>query len=312
MMKIIKEITEYDGACCAITLGKFDGIHRGHQQLLHKVFDAKKQGLRAVVFTFDRSPSQLFSGEPFTALFTEREKQEYLRQLGMDTYILYPFTKETAAMEPEQFIKEILVDTLHAKKIVVGTDYHFGKQRKGDAEMLARFAGEYGYEFEAVEKLRYQGEIISSTRIREAVREGRMEEAEVMLGRPYSFSGTIEHGRGLGHTLGFPTINLKLSEEKILPPYGVYCSETWIDGVKYFGISNIGCKPTVQKEKQYGIETHLFDCDENLYGKDAVVQLLHHTRKEVQFHSVEELKLQLEKDVQDGRSFAESRAQAEK
>lgn len=305
IMKVITQTAGYDGADCAITLGKFDGIHRGHQQLFQKVLEAKNQNLKAAVFTFDCSPRQLFSAHPLTVLFTEQEKRNYLKQLGIDVYISYPFTKETAAMEAEQFIQEVLVNALHAKKIVVGTDYRFGRQRKGDAELLAAFAKEYGYELETVEKLKYEDEIISSTRIREAVSEGRMEEAAAMLGRPYSFSGTIIHGRSLGHTLGFPTINLQIPEEKVLPPYGVYCSETWIGGSHYLGISNLGCKPTVQKEAQYGIETHLFGCDGNLYGKHATVQLLHHTRPELRFPSVEALKAQLASDIENAKRYFE-------
>lgn len=303
MMKVITQTAEYEGADCVVTLGKFDGIHKGHQQLLHKVLEAKEQGLRTVAFTFDRSPLQLFSDQPVSVLFTEKEKRDYLAQLGMDIYISYPFTKETAAMEPEKFIKEILVNELHAKKIIVGTDYRFGRQRKGDVVLLAAFAKECGYELETVEKLKYKGEVISSTRIRETIKNGNMEDVTAMLGRPYSFSGMIVHGRSLGHTIGFPTINLQIPEEKVLPPYGVYCSEAWIDGSHYFGISNLGCKPTVQKEAQYGIETYLLGCTDNLYGKHAMVQFLHHTRQEVKFSTMEALREQLAFDIECAKQY---------
>lgn len=303
MMKVITQTAEYEGAGCVVTLGKFDGIHRGHRQLLHKVLEAGKQGLKTLVFTFDRSPLQLFSSDPVSVLFTEQEKRDYLAQLGMDVYVSYPFTKETAAMEPERFIREILVNELHAKKIVVGTDYRFGKQRKGDVGLLAAFAAECGYELEAVEKLKYKDEIISSTRIREALKGGNIEDAAAMLGRPYSFSGMIVHGKSLGHTLGFPTINLRIPKEKVLPPYGVYCSKTWVDRTCYFGISNLGCKPTVQKEAQYGVETHLLGCTDNLYEKYATVQLLHHTRREVQFPTIEALKEQLSFDIEYAKQY---------
>lgn len=305
MMKVITQTAEYEGAGCVVTLGKFDGVHRGHQQLFYKVLEAKQQGLGAVVFTFDRSPLQLFSDRPVSVLFTEQEKRDYLAQLGMDIYISYPFTKETAAMEPEQFIKEILVKSLHAKKIIVGTDYRFGRQRKGDVALLAAFAEECGYELEAVEKLKYKGEAISSTRIKEALKSGSMEDAAAMLGRPYSFSGTIVHGRNLGHTIGFPTINLCIPEEKVLPPYGVYCSEAWVGESRYFGVSNLGCKPTVQKEAQYGIETHLLGCTDNLYGKQATVQFLHYMRQEVKFSTVEELRRHLASDIEYAKRYFE-------
>lgn len=300
-MKIIRELAEYCGGAHAVTLGKFDGVHLGHQQLIQRVL--KEEQLQSAVFTFSGSPAQLFQKVPPKVLFTEEEKTAYLEQLGVEECILFPFTRETAAMEPEAFIKEILVEKLQAKKIVIGSDYRFGRERRGDAKMLRLYSEQYGYELEVVEKLQYEGEVISSTRIGASVQKGNMEEASAMLGRPYSFSGTIIHGKSLGHTMGVPTINMELPKEKLVPPFGVYCSKTTVEGNTWLGISNIGCKPTVQKEKQNGIETHLFDCSAELYGKEATVELLHHTRGEISFPSVETLKQQLQQDIAEGKSY---------
>lgn len=193
-MKVIRDLTQYDGAACAVTLGKFDGLHLGHQQLLRRIIELSQQEqnhstnskpLQTVVFTFDQSPNQLFSNASTALLMTEKEKLTFLEQYGIDVCILFPFTKDTAAIEPEDFIQSILIDSLHAKKIVIGPDYRFGSHRRGDADMLRLYSKQYGYELEVIEKLQYLDEPISSTRISVAIRNGNIHDAEEMLGRPY-------------------------------------------------------------------------------------------------------------------------------
>lgn len=302
-MKVIRECKDYSGAESAVTLGKFDGVHRGHQRLLQAVYAAKKDGLEAVAFTFTQSPKSVLSEYPASALSTEQEKLLLLERAGMDDCVLFPFTQETAKMAAEEFIQRILVDSLHAKRIVVGTDFRFGRGRQGDAALLKSRAETLGYQVEVQEELCYAGEKISSTRIAAAIKEGAMTESAEMLGRPYGFTGTVIHGKHLGHTIGVPTINLEVPAGKLVPPYGVYVSQTWIDGRRYGGITNVGCKPTVQTEPVCGIETYLFDCQGDYYGKEAEIQLLFHTRPEIPFSSLQELKQQLEKDIADGRAY---------
>lgn len=302
-MKVIRDCKEYSGAEAAVTLGKFDGVHRGHQRLLQAVFAAKQDGLEAVAFTFTQSPKSVLSAYPASALSTEKEKLLLLERAGMDDCVLFPFTLETAKMEAEEFIQRILVDHLHARKIVVGSDFRFGRDRRGDAALLRSLAKPLGYQVEVQEELCYAGEKISSTRIAAAIKEGAMTEATEMLGRPYGFTGPVIHGKHLGHTIGVPTINLEIPVGKVVLPYGVYVSQTRIDGKLYGGITNVGCKPTVQKEPVCGIETYLFDCRGDYYGKEAEVQLLFHTRPEMPFSSLQKLKQQLEKDIAEGRAY---------
>ena len=221
----------------------------------------------------------------------------------MKRYVLFPFHEQTASMEPEQFVKQILVDTMKVKQLYVGADFHFGKNRRGDVALLERLSEEYGFIFEAIDKKLYQGTEVSSSRIRECIAKGQMEDATAMLGMPYRISGTVIHGRSLGHKLGVPTINQAIPEGKILPRFGVYFARVTVDGRVYRGIANVGSKPTVQEEPVYGLETHLFDCSENLYDKYATTELLGFVRPEQKFASVDELKEQLEKDKQCGRAY---------
>ena len=236
-------------------------------------------------------------------ILLEEEKQQLLRELGIQRYVLFPFHEKTASMEPEAFVEEVLVKTMDVKKIYVGTDYRFGKGRKGDVALLEQLSKQYGYAFEAVEKKLYDGAEISSSRIRDCITKGKMYDVQEMLGMTYRILGNIIHGKKLGHKIGVPTINQIVPEGKILPRLGVYCSKVTVDGREYYGITNVGSKPTVQEELIYGAETHLFDCRENMYGQYAKTELLQFVRPERKFASVEELTMQLEQDIQLGRTY---------
>lgn len=302
-MKVIKEIHQVQWNNTAVTLGKFDGVHLGHRMLMDRVLAAKQQGCTPTVFSFDTFPVNFLKHQKMPLLLTEAEKEQLLEQLGMERYVLFPFHEKTAAMEPEQFVEEILVDVMKVSRLFVGTDFRFGRDRKGDVKLLEKLSVRYGFFFEAVEKCKYQGAEVSSSRIRECIGKGRIEEANEMLAMPFHISGEIIHGRSLGHTIGVPTINQSVPEGKILPRFGVYCARVTIDGTVYSGIANVGCKPTVQKEALCGVETHLFDCTENLYGKVAKTELLSYVRPEQKFASVAELCVQLEKDRMYGREY---------
>lgn len=303
MMEIIKDVFQTQWNNTSVTLGKFDGVHLGHRLLMDKVLSGEKQGLVPTVFTFDRFPSQFLLHQKMTSILTENEKEEVLRSIGIKRYVLFPFHEKTASMEPEQFVEEILVNTLNVKQLYVGTDFRFGKNRTGTVDLLNKLSNRYHFTFEAVEKRIYQEEEISSSRIRECIVNGCMEDVTNMLGMAYQLQGEIVHGRSLGHTLGVPTINQDIPEGKILPKLGVYCAEVLVDGKIYYGIANVGSKPTVQEEKIYGVETHLFGCNEDLYGKQVTTKLLHFVRPEEKFPSVEALKAQLEQDILSGRLY---------
>lgn len=295
-MEIIKDISQIQWNKTSVTLGKFDGVHLGHRMLMDNVIAAKKNGCTPTVFTFDKFPSQFLRHEAMSSILTEEEKEQVLEQLGIERYVLFPFHEKTASMEPEEFVEEILVKTMKIEELYVGADFRFGKGRRGNAVLLERLAKKHGFLFRAVDKRMYNGAEVSSSRIRECIVNGEMEDVTAMLSMPYHISGEIIHGRSLGHTIGVPTINQAISEGKILPKLGVYCAKVTVDAKEYFGIANVGSKPTVQEEQLYGVETHLFECNEDLYGKPAKTELLHFVRPEQKFSSIEELRKQLEAD----------------
>ena len=295
-MEIIKDITKVQWNKTSVTLGKFDGVHLGHRMLMENVLGAVADGCTPTVFTFDKFPSQFLRRETVTSILIEEEKEQLLENLGIERYVLFPFHEKTASMEPEEFVEEILVKTMKVQQLFVGADFRFGKGRRGNAALLEELSQKHGFSFRAVDKRMYKGAEVSSSRIRDCIVNGEMEDVTFMLGMPYQITGEILHGRSLGHKLGVPTINQSVPEGKILPRLGVYCARVMVEGREYAGIANVGSKPTVQEEKIYGVETHLFSCSEDLYGKQAKTELLHFVRPEQKFASVEELRQQLMED----------------
>lgn len=301
-MKIIEGTTDFSlSEKTAVAIGKFDGIHLGHQKLLSRLLLQKERGLLATVFTFD-IPAAFFGGEE-KELTTRAEKRAAFAALGIDVLIEFPLNRETAATAPEAFVQDYLAKRMRAAYICAGPDLSFGKGGKGDFSLLSRCADRFGYRTERIEKVKVDGEEISSTRVREAVRLGRMENVQGMLGKPYSAGGFVEHGKQLGRTLGMPTANLLPDEKKLLPPNGVYHTRVRIDGrdERYRGISNVGCKPTVSDENRVRIETYLYDFDGDLYGREMIVEFLHFCRPERKFDSVEAMKTQIAADIAAGR-----------
>lgn len=296
-MEIIENTAEFRLQNTAVCLGKFDGIHIGHQLLLNRIVEEKSKGRTSVVFTFALHPTNLFSDKKIDLIDTQEEKRKKLKEAGIDVLISYPFTKETASMEPEQFIKKVLVEQLDAKVIVVGKDFRFGYKRKGNVELLKEMAGKYTYEVVDYDKLALEGEIVSSTRIRNCIKKGDLELTERLLGRPYIVTGEVIHGQQLGRMIGIPTINQSVIPEKILPPNGVYVSTVWIEHKIYGAITNIGCKPTVGEEFQKGVETNILDFSGDLYGRNITVQLHKFVRGERKFESVDVLVQQMHKDI---------------
>lgn len=291
----------------AVAIGKFDGIHRGHQSLLRHVLEQKEKGLQAVVFTFDPSPAALFSGEDLPELTTKREKRRLFQEMGIDVLIEFPLNFTTAATEPEAFIEKVLAGQMKTAYIAAGEDLSFGKKGKGDAALLRRMAGFFGYRTEIIEKVCLDGVEISSSYVREVIKSGDMEKAERLIGEAYSVSGVVAHGKKLGRKLGMPTVNLLPEKEKLLPPYGVYFSEVSLGERVYKGITNIGCKPTVNEEKQAGVETYLYDFAQDIYGKEITVRLFSFHRPERKFESVEALKKQMASDIAQGRYYVHSK-----
>lgn len=302
-MQYIRGIEAYDGSgASAVTLGKFDGLHRGHQKLIDKVKKYAGKDVKSIVFSFDMLPFFKEKGIQKKNLMTNEEKHLHLNG-QVDYLIECPFVKEIFMMEAEDFIKDILIGKFHAKYVVVGTDFHFGHNKRGDIHMLKEYEQIYGYQLDVVEKETYHGREISSTFIKEEVEKGNMELVEELLGYPYTIIGTVRHGRKLAGKLGFPTMNVIPDENKMLPPNGVYTSTVVVGDRIYPGIGNIGCKPTVTEEKTTVVENYLFDYAEDAYGQTIEIGLHAFVRPEQKFPSVEALSARVEQDIQYGKKY---------
>ena len=304
-MEIISESIDFQlNRETSIAIGKFDGVHLGHRRLLEEILAKKNEGLEACVFTFDVSPAVLFGFGDGKVLTTREEKRRIFRELGIDVLVEFPMTHQTAAIPAEDFARRYLSGALCGRFIAAGDDLSFGQYGKGDAKLLQSLSTELEFEVKTISKVEIDEIPASSTYIRALVEAGRMEEASLFLGEPYYVDGTIVHGRHLGHDLGFPTINLIPQEDKLLPPFGVYASRVRIEGKLYFGITNIGRKPTVNNDSSFtGVETHLFDLDGDLYGREAQVYLHHFQRPERRFESVDALRQQIALDVEECRKW---------
>ena len=301
-MKFYEDLNSVDiTAPCAISLGKFDGLHIGHKLLMDELNRAKQTGLLAAAVTFSIPPNAL-DGEDYRVLTTREEKLWIFEQAGIDALIELPFTKDLRAMEPEAFLS-MLTEKIPVKEIVAGTDFRFGKNRSGDYRTLQENEGRFGYKAVIFEKIRDAGIDISSTRIREAVKAGDLAEANRLLGYDYFLAGKVVVGNQLGRTIQVPTANLLVPDEKLLPPNGGYVTRLTVDGKVYGGISNIGYKPTVGEGEPLGVETHIFDFDEDIYGKQIWVSFLKYLRPEKKYDSLEALKKQIDADIRTSREI---------
>jgi riboflavin kinase/FMN adenylyltransferase len=281
----------------AVTLGKFDGVHRGHRKLIDKILERKAMGEQAVLVAF-------VSGRP--TLLTSLERRHYLESLGIDVLLECPLTQDFCNMHADTFIKDVLMDALDTRFVAVGEDYRFGYGRAGDTNLLVSSGEIYGYHTEILQKEMDGDHKVSSTFIREELMRGNMEKVEALLGRPFVVEGEVLHGRGMGHKNFFATANLVPPKNKLMPPNGVYATISRFSHKSYTGITNVGYKPTVG-EQFLGVETHLNDCEEDLYGKYCAVELKKFQRPEQKFESFEALKAQISTDIENGiRYFAQN------
>lgn len=302
MMQIFHSIDEYSRAAqtdsrlsrpAAVTPGKFDGVHRGHQKLLRKITEQKQtRGCSALVFAIDVNPSGILSAQ---------EREEYLCRMGIDVLVECPLSDTLMHMSPDIFIRQVLKETFHTAYIAVGTDYRFGFRRAGTPQLLLDMQQRYDFAAEVIGKELYLGEEISSTRVREALLEGRMKLVRELLGRPYPVSGTVLHGKKIGRTIGFPTLNQIPPESKLLPPDGVYASfVTDEHGTRMRGVTNIGTNPTVGGT-QRSVETYLLDAAGDFYDRRIRTDLICRQRGEMKFDSLSALQSQMEKDKEQAK-----------
>ncbi len=284
-----------------ISLGKFDGLHLGHKYLIRELKNGNRSGYKSVIFTFDIPPRSL-CGTDCRVLSTNREKEEIFASAGIDYVIECPFTSELKQMEPFTFLK-MLTEKIQIRQIAAGTDFRFGRNRSGSPADLKNYEKEFGYRAVIVEKFQYGGEDVSSTRIRKLICEGRIEEANCLLGYPYFLTAPVVHGREIGRTIGFPTINQFPPKEKLLPPNGVYVSAVTLNGERYRGVTDIGCKPTVEGTRPIGAETHILNFDRPVYDEEVRVSLLKYLRPERKFDSLEALREQIAADREAADQF---------
>lgn len=277
----------------AVCIGKFDGLHRGHQSLIEEI--SHFSGYNKVLFTF------AFPGVPY--ILSPEEKRTKAEKLGIDTYVECPFDEALKEMTPKEFFEEILVRQCDAGVICVGDDFHFGKDRAGNVDILQNLAKEAGITCIVVKKKKMYDEIISSTRIREALVKGDLSLANELLGMPYMVQGEVVHGNEIGRTLDMPTANQIPDARKILPPFGVYASKVVFEGKQYYGVTNLGVKPTIPGENQAGAETCLLHFKGNLYGKNLQVELCRFLRGERKFAGLEQLMHQMEADKKNAGLF---------
>lgn len=280
-----------------VTVGKFDGIHKGHEKLFD-VLAENANGRQKVVLTFATTPKAFLENAANKTIVTEEEKQMLCQRQGIDVYMKMPMEKEFLALTPEQFVSNILKEKIGATTIVCGPDFRFGTMASGDVEFLRDNQEKYEYKLIVVEKEQYQNFDISSTAIRERILKGQMSEVNEMLGHPYCVIGRVEEGKRLGRTIGIPTANIIPDANKLLPPNGVYKTLVVAGNNRYKALTNVGVNPTVEDGNVTKVESHLLDFKENLYGEIIQVLFYEYVREEYQFDSVSELKNQIEKDIE--------------
>ncbi|MGN0383971.1 MAG: bifunctional riboflavin kinase/FAD synthetase [Eubacterium sp.] len=290
-MKIVfdfEEIKKLQLNNSVVTIGKFDGIHKGHDKLLVEM--SKKTGMTKIVITFLEYPER--------KILTENEKESIFKKYDVDILFCVTTNKEFFSISAGEFVESVLVKMMGMKCIVSGSDFRFGKDRKGDVAMLKKYSSKYNYEVISIEKEKLYESEISSTLIRELIKKGNIEKANEMLGYPYAITGKVIYGKQLGRKLGFPTVNIMPDKTKVVPLAGVYKSEVLIKGKIYPAITNVGDNPTVDGDLKTRVETHIFNFSEDVYGENLEIHFLKFVRGEITFDSVEKLKERVAKDIE--------------
>jgi riboflavin kinase/FMN adenylyltransferase len=297
----VQSISKYDKKHpTAITIGTFDGVHIGHRKILERLINnAKLLDLKSTVLTFFPHPRMVLQQHADIKLLnTIEEKTKILKETGLDNLIIHPFTKEFSRLSATEFVQDILVDALGTKKIIIGYDHRFGRNRNANITDLIEFGKTMDFDVEEIPAQEIEDVSVSSTKIRNALLEGDIETANTYLGYPYMLTGTVSKGKGLGRQINFPTANLHIPEEyKLIPKKGVYVVKSTIAGQTVYGMMNIGYNPTVSGTEK-SIEIHFFDFENDLYDKKLQIDILERIRDEHKFDTIEELKAQLQLDKQ--------------
>ncbi len=283
-----------------VTTGTFDGVHLGHQTIIARLKELSlKFDGQSVVITYHPHPRMVLqpNNTELEFLNTLPEKIARLEQLGVDHLLIIPFDSTFASLTSEDFIRKILVDVVHTRKLVIGYDHHFGKNREGSFDHLVEYGPKYGFEVEEIPAQDIDQVAVSSTKIREALRKGDIQAANRYLGYAYPFNGKVMKGRQLGRKIEFPTANLEIMpDRKLIPANGVYAVNVIVENAIFNGMMNIGFRPTVSNEKVRTIEVHIFDFDNDIYEKEIKVRMITRIRDEIRFNGIDELREQLKKD----------------
>ncbi len=289
-----------------LALGNFDGVHRGHRKILERVRRvASERSATSVVMTFDPHPPRVVRPDKAPPLLmTTAQKLEAIEAAGVQGTAIVRFTTELSKWDPETFVRVVLVDWLRVSEVWVGANFLFGRDRAGTFNLLRALGGRFGFNAEKIDPVRYKDFVVSSTRVRRLLNEGRVDEAGALLGHQYYIDGIVVEGERRGRTIGFPTANLA-TENELLPPFGVYATTARIDGVVYPSVTNVGVRPTVDRSGRVSIETHLFDFDRDLYGSAVRVGFVQRLRDERAFESLDALKAQIEADCARARVLFE-------
>lgn len=288
-----------------LAIGVFDGVHRGHQAVIStSARHAHAADGTPVVVTFHPHPAKVLRPNDAPHLLTARQhKIDLIRSLGVGHLLVLEFNKKFAATPPDEFVRQLLAHSRPLREICVGHEWSFGRNRTGNLALLKNLGSELGFDVMGIPPVMVNGNVVSSTAIRTAVKGGDFDKAAVMLGRPYSIVGTVVAGDKLGKQLGFPTANLSAHSEQF-PPDGVYFAEAWLDGVLHHGVVNLGIRPTVAKDKsQRTLEIHLLDFNQDIYGQEIEIRFLQYLRPEKKFASVDALVRQIKTDVNQARKL---------
>ncbi|GAB5401069.1 MAG: bifunctional riboflavin kinase/FAD synthetase [Aureisphaera sp.] len=290
---------------CVVTIGTFDGVHLGHTAIIERLVKlAKQEGLDAVLLTFFPHPRMVLQKDTNLKLInTLNEKKELLESLGIDHMVVEPFTKEFSRLTALEYVRDILVNQLNAKHIIIGYDHRFGRNRTANIDNLKEYGETYGFQVEDITAQELNDVAISSTKIRNALSEGDITTANEYLGYAYPLSGLVANGRKIGKTLGYPTANLKVDQDyKLIPKKGVYLVRSFINGTPHYGLTSIGTNPTVGG-KETTIETFFMDFEGDLYGQFITLEFITHIREEAHFESLDELVSAIKDDEQFARNF---------
>lgn len=297
-MTVIKSLKQVVNAKnTVVTIGNFDGIHKGHIKLIKEaVKEARENNFKSVVFTFENHPRRYFRDDSLKNIITNEEKIEIFKKLGIDIVLMIPFNEYMTKISANDFVEKILYEKLKCKTVIVGHDFAFARNKEGNASVLKFLGEKFNINTKIIDPIKIHGKRISSTHIRNLITNGNVSEIKYFLGRNYSLNGKVIHARKLGRTIGFPTANLKVEDKLIIPKDGIYAVKVYIDTKVYYGATNIGFNPTVNGKK-LSIETNIINFNKDIYGETIKVEFLERIRDEKKFNSLDELKYQLNKDI---------------